>query len=161
MACGAGCWLPEGVSNPAPLPPQYLCGHRFKSRSLSQILISLDLARLILKGAELTGLAPTDLTHMVYPCKAVLKGAELTGLAPTELTYMVCVLSMLVSCLTSCTAMQGCLEGCGANGTCTRAAVPLASMGRNSSVSSVELAGLRDATSRVRTSSEPKVEGVF
>ena len=24
----AGCWLPEGVSNPAPLPPQYQLGHR-------------------------------------------------------------------------------------------------------------------------------------
>nr|KAG5711020.1 hypothetical protein BaRGS_013754 [Batillaria attramentaria] len=27
LACGAGCWLPEGVSNPAPLPPQDLLGH--------------------------------------------------------------------------------------------------------------------------------------
>ena len=27
LACGAGCWLPEGASDPAPLPPQYLFGH--------------------------------------------------------------------------------------------------------------------------------------
>ena len=33
LACGAGCWLPEGVSHPAPLPPQYLLGHWFLSRS--------------------------------------------------------------------------------------------------------------------------------
>ena len=40
LACGAGCWLPEGVSDPAPLPPQYLLSHWFLSRSLSQIFIS-------------------------------------------------------------------------------------------------------------------------
>ena len=40
LACGAGCWLPEGVSDPAPLPPQYLLGHWFLSRSLPQIFIS-------------------------------------------------------------------------------------------------------------------------
>ena len=40
MACGAGCWLPEGVSDPAPLPPQYLLGHWFLSRSLPQRFIS-------------------------------------------------------------------------------------------------------------------------
>nr|KAG5689654.1 hypothetical protein BaRGS_026769 [Batillaria attramentaria] len=34
LACGAGCWLPEGVSNPAPLPPQDLLGQWFLSRSL-------------------------------------------------------------------------------------------------------------------------------
>ena len=42
LACGAGCWLPEGVSDPAPLPPQYLLGHWFLSRSLPQIFISED-----------------------------------------------------------------------------------------------------------------------
>ena len=42
LACGAGCWLPEGVSDPAPLPPQYLLGHWFLSRSFPQIFI-LDL----------------------------------------------------------------------------------------------------------------------
>ena len=42
LACGAGCWLPVGVSDPAPLPPQYLLGHWFLSRSLPQIFI-LDL----------------------------------------------------------------------------------------------------------------------
>ena len=40
LACGAGCWLPEGVSDPAPLPPQYLLGHWFLSLSLPQIFIS-------------------------------------------------------------------------------------------------------------------------
>ena len=40
LACGAGCWLPEGVSDPAPLPTQYLLGHWFLSRSLPQIFIS-------------------------------------------------------------------------------------------------------------------------
>ena len=40
LACGAGCWLPEGVSDPAPLPPQYLLGHWFLSHSLPQIFIS-------------------------------------------------------------------------------------------------------------------------
>ena len=42
LACGAGCWLPEGVSDPAPLPPQYLLGHWFLSCSFPQIFI-LDL----------------------------------------------------------------------------------------------------------------------
>ena len=42
LACGAGCWLPEGVSDSAPLPQQYLLGHRFLSHSLPQIFI-LDL----------------------------------------------------------------------------------------------------------------------
>ena len=27
LTCGAGCWLPVGVSDPAPLPPQYRLGH--------------------------------------------------------------------------------------------------------------------------------------
>ena len=40
LACGAGCWLPEGAYDPAPLPPQYLLGHWFLSRSLPQIFIS-------------------------------------------------------------------------------------------------------------------------
>ena len=40
LVCGAGCWLPEGVSNPAPLPLQYLLGHWFLFHSLSQIFIS-------------------------------------------------------------------------------------------------------------------------
>ena len=40
LACGAGCWLPEGVSDPAPLPLQYLLGHWFLSHSLPQIFIS-------------------------------------------------------------------------------------------------------------------------
>ena len=40
LACDAGCWLPEGVSNPAPLPPQYLLGHWFLPRSLPQVFVS-------------------------------------------------------------------------------------------------------------------------
>ena len=36
----AGCWLLEGVSDPAPLPPQYLLDLWFLSRSLPQIFIS-------------------------------------------------------------------------------------------------------------------------
>ena len=39
LACGAGCWLPEGVSDPAPLPLQYRFGHWFLSSSLPQIFI--------------------------------------------------------------------------------------------------------------------------
>ena len=46
LACGAGCWLPEGVSDPAPLPPQYLLGHWFLPRSLPQVFI-LDLLLLL------------------------------------------------------------------------------------------------------------------
>ena len=42
LACDAGCWLPEGVSDPAPLSPQYLPGHWFLSCSLPPIFI-LDL----------------------------------------------------------------------------------------------------------------------
>ena len=40
LACGAGCWLSEGVSDTAPLPPQYLLGHWFLSCSLPQIFRS-------------------------------------------------------------------------------------------------------------------------
>ena len=36
---GVWCWM-LAVSDPAPLPPQYLLGHRFLSRSLPQIFIS-------------------------------------------------------------------------------------------------------------------------
>ena len=32
LACGAVRWLPEGVSDPAPLPPQYLIGHCVQSQ---------------------------------------------------------------------------------------------------------------------------------
>ena len=39
LACGAGCWISEGVSDPASLPPQYLLGHWFLSPSLPQIFI--------------------------------------------------------------------------------------------------------------------------
>ena len=39
LACRTGCWFPEGVSDPAPLPPQNLLCHWFLSRSLQQIFI--------------------------------------------------------------------------------------------------------------------------
>ena len=40
LACGAGSWLAEGVSDPAALPSQYLLGHWFLSLSLPQIFIA-------------------------------------------------------------------------------------------------------------------------
>ena len=40
LACSAGCWIPEDVSNLAPLPPQYLFGHWFLSHSLPPIFTS-------------------------------------------------------------------------------------------------------------------------
>ena len=55
LACGAGCWLPEVVSNPTPLPPQYLLGHWFLSRSLPQIFISDLLLSLDFVNAPQTG----------------------------------------------------------------------------------------------------------
>ena len=48
-------WLPEGVSDPAPLPPQYLLGHWFLSRSLQQIFISDLLLPLDFVDAPQTG----------------------------------------------------------------------------------------------------------
>ena len=55
LACGAGCWLPEGVSDPAPLPAQYLLGHWFLSRSLPQFFISDLLLPLDFVDAPQTG----------------------------------------------------------------------------------------------------------
>ena len=55
LACGAGCWLPEGVSDPAPLPLQYLLGHWFPSCSLPQISISDLLLPLNFVDAPQTG----------------------------------------------------------------------------------------------------------
>ena len=49
LACGAGGWLPEGVSIPALLFPQYLLCHLFLSHSLPQIFISDLLLPLILE----------------------------------------------------------------------------------------------------------------
>ena len=40
LACSPGYWLPEGVSDPARLPLQYLLGHWFLSLSLPHIFIS-------------------------------------------------------------------------------------------------------------------------
>ena len=55
LVCGAGCWLPEGVSDPAPLPQQYLLGHWFLSRSLPQIFTSDLLLPLDFVDAPQTG----------------------------------------------------------------------------------------------------------
>ena len=55
LARGAGCWLPEGVSHPAPHPPQHLFGHWFLSRSLPQIFISDLLLPLDFVDAPQTG----------------------------------------------------------------------------------------------------------
>ena len=55
LECGAGCWLPEGVSDPAPLAPRYLLGHWFLSRSLPQIFISDLLLPLDFVDAPQTG----------------------------------------------------------------------------------------------------------
>ena len=55
LACGAGCWLPEGVSDPVPLSPQHLLGHWFLSRSLPQIFISDFLLPLDFVDAPQTG----------------------------------------------------------------------------------------------------------
>ena len=40
LACGAGCWLPEGVSDLAPLRPWHLLGHWFLSHLLPHLFIS-------------------------------------------------------------------------------------------------------------------------
>ena len=53
LTCSAGCWLLEGVSDPVPLPPQYLIGHWFLSRSLPQIFILDILLPLDLRAASL------------------------------------------------------------------------------------------------------------
>ena len=55
LACGARCWLLEGVSDPASLPPQYLLGHWFLSCSLPQIFISDLLLPLDFADAPQTG----------------------------------------------------------------------------------------------------------
>ena len=53
--CGAGCWLPEGVSDAAPLPLQCLLGPRFLYCSLPQIFISDLLLPLDFVDAPQTG----------------------------------------------------------------------------------------------------------
>ena len=55
LVCGAGCWLSEGVSYPAPHPSQYLLGHWFLSCSLPQIFISDLLLPLDFVDAPQTG----------------------------------------------------------------------------------------------------------
>ena len=74
LACGAGCWLPEGVSDPAPLPPQYLLGHWFLPRSLPQIFISdlllpLDWMRLrqVLKNVWIFCCIVCVVRHVSHP----------------------------------------------------------------------------------------------
>ena len=44
LACGAGCWRPGGVSGLTPLPPQYLLGHWFLSRSHSIRIVIKELS---------------------------------------------------------------------------------------------------------------------
>ena len=77
LACGAGCWLPEGVSNPAPLPPLYLLGFWFLPRSLPQIFISDLLLPLDFVDAPQTGVEEClDLTlHRLCcpPCLTSIK----------------------------------------------------------------------------------------
>ena len=43
LACSAGCWLPEGVSDPASLPPQYLLGHWFLESFISGTFMVMNL----------------------------------------------------------------------------------------------------------------------
>ena len=77
LACGAGCWLPEGVSDPAPLPPQYLLDHWFLSRSLPHIFISDLLLPLDFIDAPQTGVEEclNLLLHRMYcpPCLTSLQ----------------------------------------------------------------------------------------
>ena len=77
LACGAGCWLPEGMSDPAPLPPQYLLVHWFLSRSLPQIFISDLLLPLDFVDEPQTGVEEClDLSlHRLYcpPCLTSVK----------------------------------------------------------------------------------------
>ena len=49
------CWMLEGVSDPSPLPPQYLLGHWFLFRSPPQIFISDLLLPLDFVDAPQTG----------------------------------------------------------------------------------------------------------
>ena len=44
LACGAGCWLPEGVSNPAPLPPTSKAGKKQGKISRRMQLVLQDIA---------------------------------------------------------------------------------------------------------------------
>ena len=55
LACSALCWLPEGVSDPAPLLPQHMFGHWFLSSSLPQIFVSDFLLPLDFIDAPQTG----------------------------------------------------------------------------------------------------------
>ena len=55
LACGAGCWLPESVPDPASLPRQYLHGHWFPSYLLPKIFISDLLLPLDFVDAPQTG----------------------------------------------------------------------------------------------------------
>ena len=55
LARGAGCWLSEGVSNPAPLPLQNLFCYWFLSHSLPQLFIWHHLWPLDVVDAPQTG----------------------------------------------------------------------------------------------------------
>ena len=77
LACGAGCWLPEGVSDPAPLPPQYLLGHWFLSHSLPQIFTSDLLLPLDFEDAPQTGVEEClDLSLHRLCCPPCLKSVK-------------------------------------------------------------------------------------
>ena len=39
LACGAGFWFPEGVSNPVPFPPQNLLSHWLLTRFLQHYFV--------------------------------------------------------------------------------------------------------------------------
>ena len=80
LACGARCWLSEGVSEPAPLPPQYLLGHWFLSRSLPQIFISDLLLPFHFVDAPQTGVEEClDLLLHRLCCPLCLTSAGLTS----------------------------------------------------------------------------------
>ena len=81
LACGAGCWLPEGVSDPAPLSPQDLLSHWFLSRSLPQIFISDHLLPLDFADAPQTGVDNTDGLDIVKTAasQAGVAGPEIKG----------------------------------------------------------------------------------
>ena len=81
LACGAGCWLPEGVSDPAPLPPQYpqqyLLGLWFLSGSLPQIFISDLILPLNFVDAPHTGVVEClDLSLHRLCCPPCLTSVE-------------------------------------------------------------------------------------
>ena len=76
LACGAGCWLPEGVSDLAPLPPQYLLGNWFLSHLLPQIFILGLLLPLDFVDVPQTGVECLDLLLHHLCCPPYLTSVE-------------------------------------------------------------------------------------